>query len=196
MWNISFILDGRVKWGLLNRIVEKLLGRVDISSIILHTTMLTDVKVRDRALFIREKYIDIDLIVKELNRGDLLGGILSTMQLLDTGSFIIVDMRIIKNSEWVDKLPLDKETVIFLTRKGRRGFRLDVEISNDGYIKIIPYRGGKSFRFGGVFLYGERFINHVKKLLLLYYNPDFLKFENVLDSYIYRVGDIYGYIID
>ncbi len=196
MWNISFILGSRIRWSFINRVIDSLNEIINIENVVLHTPRLTDVNIEKGVLRMGRRFVDLNIIVKELIRGDFLGGILSTMQLIDEGRFIIIDLDIFRKLEWLDSIPLERETVILLKRFGRKGFKLNIALGKDGSIRISPYKSDSRYTFAGVFIYGSRFIEHLKKMLLLYYNPDFLRFENILDSYTYRVGDIYGYIVD
>ncbi len=178
-----------------NEIIEKCYNQIGLDKVVINTTNLYNKKILNQTLKIREEYRDVDIIVKEIVREDFLGGVLSTLQLFDRGNFILLDMDCKLILPDLDDLTRH-EVSVGVSKKTKCNYIYSFELDDENNV-VNVYTGLKADAlFSGILKFGDKFINNLKRLLLLYYNPEYIKFENMVTSYIKLGGNIKAVYVD
>lgn len=191
---ISFIHRGFLNNKTFDSIVEQAAAN-KIDKIVVNTVDLLDKILLNKVLNLQETFRDIDVIVKEIVREDFLGGVLSTLQLFERGEFLVIDMDC--NLGYID---INKffgyNDALGVSRKVRCEYIYSFEVDGDGNIVNVHSGLKDEYVFCGIAKLGEGFLEALRRLLILYYNPDYIKFENLITTYLRRGGVIKAIYMD
>ncbi len=191
---ISFIHRGIFNNKVFDSIVAQAVSR-RIDKIVINTADLLDKMILNKVLDLQTTYRDLDIIVKESVREDFLGGILSTLQLFEKGDFLVIDMDCN-----IDHIDLDRfftyPDALGVSKKVRCEYSYSFDLDDEGNIINVHTGLRDEYIFSGIAKLGDGFIDTLRRLLILYYNPEYIKFENLITSYLRRGGTIKAVYID
>jgi len=167
----------------------------NIDKIVVNTIDLLDKKILNRVLDLQRAYKELDVIVKEIVREDFLGGILSTLQLFEDGDFLVIDLDC--NLDYIDIKKFFSHTdALGVSRKVRCGYSYSFDLDDKGNVVNVHTGLKDDYVFSGIAKLGGGFIETLRRLLILYYNPEYIKFENLITTYLRRGGVIKAISID
>lgn len=192
---ISFIHLDIFNNRLFNSVIAQTANYPEVDKIVINTVNLVDKRILNNVLYLQRSYCKLDVIIKEIVREDFLGGILSTLQLFDGDEFLILDLGC--NLNYIDLGRFFRGgDALGISRKVRCGYTYSLDIDGEGNIINIHADLESMYVFSGIAKLGREFIKTLKRLLLLYYNPEYIRFENLITSYIRRGGLIKAISID
>jgi len=192
---ISFIHTDIFNTKLFNSVIAQIIDYPGVNKIVINTVDLVDKRILNNVLYLQKKYNRVDVIIKEIVREDFIGGILSTLQLFENDEFLILDLGC--NLNYIDiEGFFSYSDALGVSRKVRCEYTYSLDVDDEGNIINIHSGLEGSYVFSGIAKMSKEFIKTLKKLLLLYYNPEYIKFENLITSYIRRGGLIKALSID
>ncbi len=191
---ISFIHRGIFNNKIFDSIVAQAVTN-KIDKIVVNTVDLLDKKILNKVLDLQKTYGEMDIIVKEIIREDFLGGVLSTLQLFEKGDFLVIDMDCGLGHIDIKKF-FSYEDALGVSRKVRCEYSYSFDLDGEGNIVNVHTGLKDEYIFSGIAKLGEGFIETLRRLLILYYNPEYIKFENLITTYLRRGGVIKAVYVD